>query len=116
MKNWIIAMLSFSLLLSGCARIKKWNLNSPVEKSATSVPVVERAEEMQPESLPDFVSMTFVEKNSLYMQLLNENLDAGIDTLAAENAYQRSLEASLSGDSGKADQALEEAILILLDQ
>ena len=116
MKNWTIAMLSLSILLSGCALRKKQNANSPEAQSPASAPVVESVEEMHSEPLPDFASMSFVEKNSLYMQLLTEIINAGLDTSAAENAYQRSLEASLSGDSGKADQALEEAILILLNQ
>ena len=117
MKNWIIAMLSLSLLLSGCARVNKRNENPPAEQSAISVPVAESVEEIQPEpAAPDFASMSFVEKNSLYMQLLNENMDAGLDTFAAEDAYQRSLEASLSSDNEKADRAVEEAILILMNQ
>lgn len=113
MKNWIFIMLSLSLLFSGCARFNKQNSNLPTAQSPISTPVVERTEDSFPDPAPDFASMTFVEKNNLYIQLLHEKLDASLDTSAAENAYQKSLEASLTGDNKTADQALEEAILIL---
>ena len=114
MKNWIIAMLSLSILLSGCARVKKWISNPPAEQNVTPAPVVENAEEsQQTKTLPDFASMSFVEKNNFYMQLLTEKINAGADISVAEDAYQKSLEASLAGNSAVADETLEEAILIL---
>jgi hypothetical protein len=57
--------------------------------------------------------MTFVEKNNLYLQLLGEKQAAGADISDAEEAYTRSLEASLEGNSQQADLYLEQAILLL---
>ena len=62
---------------------------------------------------PDFSSMSFLEKNNLYLQLLEQKQNAGDDTRKAEETYQNFLEESLAGASGKADQYLQEAILLL---
>jgi len=117
MKKWIVILLGLSLLLSGCARAKKQNTNQPAEEIPAAAPVEEHIEEVAEEAhadpAPDLTAMSFVEKNTLYMQLFDEKLAAGADTALAESAYQKSIEASLSGDSAQADQALEEAILYL---
>ena len=117
MKKSIIILLGLSLLFSSCARVKKRVANPPAEQVPTAVPVEEPAEEIAEEApadpAPDFTTMNFVEKNKLYLQLFDEKSSAGADTTQAETAYQKSIEASLNGDSTTADRALEEAILIL---
>ncbi len=62
---------------------------------------------------PDFSSMSFLEKNNLYLQLLEEKQNAGVDTGKAEETYQNFLEESLAGASGMADQYLQESINLL---
>ena len=114
MKKWIVLLLGFTLLLSSCARFRKQNTTPILEPLAPATVEESTAEETQVEH-PDFASMSFVEKNNLYMQLLNEKISAGADTSLAESEYQKSIEASLAGDSAEADRALEEAILFLLN-
>lgn len=124
MKRWIVSLLGLSLLVSGCARLKGLGTDSPpaapTPASASTEPVPAPADEAQsepaPKSTPDLASMTFVEKNDLYIRLLTEKQAAGIDTSQAEEAYMNSLEASLNGESGQADQYLQEAITLLLNQ
>jgi len=62
---------------------------------------------------PDLASMTFVEKNDLFLRLLTDRQAEGADTTAAEEAYVRSLEATLAGNTLLADQYLSQAILLL---
>jgi len=62
---------------------------------------------------PDFSSMLFLEKNNLYLQLLDQKQNAGVDTRKAEETYQNFLEETLDGTSEKADQYLQKAILLL---
>lgn len=118
MRKWIVILLGFTLLLSGCVRFGKaknslqpTSIPAPVSVEEASEEAVEEIAEEVP--IPDFASMSFVEKNTLYMQLLEEKTAAGADTKLAEAAYQKSIEASLMGDSAKADNALEEAITYL---
>ncbi|NOY98872.1 MAG: hypothetical protein GXP40_06685 [Chloroflexi bacterium] len=123
MKRWIVILLGLSVLASGCARFKKGGANPPpAAPTVAPAPTVEQAPVASPTQAPvepelapapDLASMTFVEKNNLYMQLLTEKQAAGVDTNAAEEAYLRSVEASFSGDSAQADQYLQDAILLL---
>jgi len=62
---------------------------------------------------PDLASMTFVERNDLFLQLLAARQAEGADTTAAEEAYARSLEAALEGNTALADQYLSQAIFLL---
>ena len=121
MKNQILILLGASLLLSGCARFRKTKISPPATEIPVAAPVEEDTEEISEEiaeevpanPLPDLASMSFVEKNTLYMQLLEEKSVAGADVSSAEALYQKSIEASLSGDSAGADNTLEEAIIYL---
>ena len=110
MKKWMIVLLTLSLLLSSCALSKKGDLPSPAEEIPSFEPT-EAVEEVH--ALPDLMTMSFVEKNGLYLQLLAEKQAEGADTTLAESSYQKSVEASLSGNSQKADQALNDAIQYL---
>ena len=110
MKKGILVLLGLTFFLSSCARVETQSIPPPV----TEVPSVEPADTDTPTvPAPDFTTMNFVEKNKLYLQLLDKKSSAGADTTQAEAAYQKSIEASLNGDSETADKALEEAILNL---
>ncbi len=123
MKRWIVVLLGLSALASGCVRFKNQSADSPpaVETALVSATPAQQAPaeataDVQSDPLPDFTSMTFVEKNNLYMQLLTERQSAGMDTSLAEETYLYSMEASFAGESAQADKALEEAILLLWNQ
>ncbi|MFQ5400664.1 MAG: hypothetical protein ACE5E7_13845 [Anaerolineae bacterium] len=120
MKRWTLIFLGMVVILTGCARFQGRKAAPPAqpgEPSVTPAPATQAAPTMTPEpgeEAPDLTAMSFVEKNNLYIQLLNEGQTAGADTQTAEEAYAHSLEASLSGDAQAADRYLEQAIFILL--
>ncbi|RME89940.1 MAG: hypothetical protein D6770_03445 [Anaerolineae bacterium] len=124
----LIPTLFLLLTLTACARLKRRasppapTVPSPqaaAERTPTPAIVASTETPSQPPAstapvpTPDFASMTFAEKNELFLQLLAERQAAGMDTSAAEEAYTRSMEASFSGDASQADRYLEEAILLL---
>ncbi len=97
-------MFAFAVLFAGCVQ--------PPDLPPTAT---ESLNESATEELADLATMSFVEKNGFYLQLLDEKQAKGADTALAESAYQQSVEASLIGDSQKADQALIQAIQYLLN-
>ncbi|MEW6093784.1 MAG: hypothetical protein AB1531_07455 [Chloroflexota bacterium] len=119
MNRWIVVLFSLSLLFSGCARFSGQGAGTPPTQTGTaSIPTMTAASTQMPSAptlspTPDFSSMTFVEKNELFLQLLAERQAAGLDTSEAEEVYLLSVEASFDGDSIQADQYLEQAILLL---
>lgn len=132
----LIILLSLALALTACARLKRV-VNPPpaapatvaeatvspptapgaVSSATVPTPTASSATEAPPAAsarpTPDFAAMTFVEKNNLYLELLAARQAEGVDTTAAEEAYARSLDATLEGDGALADQYLIEAILLL---
>lgn len=123
MRRSLLILLSLSLALASCARLKRTLIEPPTAPTAansatasvpaalTEAPVP--APTASPQPTPDFASMTFAEKNALYLELLAARQAEGMDTTAAEDAYTLSLEATLEGNSTLADQYLVEAILLL---
>jgi hypothetical protein len=104
MKKYLITV--FILIMASCSL---QTIPSAISKPARSD---QPTTEILPPT-PDFPSMSFLEKNNLYLQLLEQKQNAGVDTSKAEETYQNFLEDSLAGTSGKADQYLQEAILLL---
>jgi hypothetical protein len=119
MNRLVVALISLSLLFSGCARFSSRGADTPQAQTATaSIPTMTAVSTqiLSTPTLaptPDFSSMTFVEKNELFLQLLAEEQAAGLDTGEAEEVYLLSVEASFDGNSIQADQYLEQAILLL---
>ncbi len=118
MNRWIVVLFSLSLLFSGCARFSGRGADTPQAQATTFVPTMTAASTQIPPTptlapTPDFASLTFVEKNELFLQVLAERQAAGLDTSAAEEVYLLSVEASFDGNSIQADQYLEQAILLL---
>ena len=122
MKRWLVISLAVFLLVTGCARFRGGQPEPPVVSTVVPVPATaETALEppLQPSAAPtiaptpDFASMNFVEENNLYLKFLAERQAEGADTSAAEEAYARSLDATLEGNSAQADQYLQQAILLL---
>ncbi len=121
----LIVVLVLALTLTSCARLKRRARTPPpaasppaaASQTPTQAVVAPTEAPSQPPAAvaptPDFATMSFAEKNALFLQLLSERQAAGVDTSAAEEAYTRSVEASLSGESARADRYLEEAILLL---
>src|SRR3972149_6704557 len=120
-KRWVAILLAVALLTTGCTRFAGDRPEPSVIPTVGFAPT-STAIPLQPAAAPtiaptpDFSLMTFVEKNNLYLQLLGEKQTAGANTSDAEEAYTRSLEASLEGNSVQADEYLEQAILILWNQ
>ena len=85
LKRSIILLLSIALLATACARFKKVS-----EPTAAPAPIESATQSPAANSSPDFSTMTFVEKNNLYLQLLSDQQAEGMDTTAAEEAYARS--------------------------
>jgi len=129
----LIILLAVSLAITGCAPLRRV-LKGPqaptpalsVAEGPTPVSAVPPQTEVPaaaptlpptvaPTSVPtpDFAAMTFAEKNDLFLELLAARQAEGADTSAAEDAYVRSLEATLEGNTTLADQYLIEAILLL---
>lgn len=102
MKRWIVILPAVFLLVTGCARFRG---NRPEPSVISIVPTSASA--------PDFASMTFVEENNLYLELLAERQTESADTSAAEEAYALFLDATLEGNSAQTDQYLQQAILLL---
>ena len=125
MKRWIILCFCLFLTVSGCGRIMRDvpNQGQPLPATGSAAAIDEGptissdlpSVESTPLPLPDFDSMSFVEKNNLYLQLINEEQQAGLDTSHADEVYFRSLEASLAGNAAADDEYLHEAILLLWD-
>jgi hypothetical protein len=119
MNRLVVALISLSLLFSGCARFSSRGADTPQAQTATaSIPTMTAVSTqiLSTPTLaptPDFSSMTLVEKNELFLQLLAEEQAAGLDTGEAEEVYLLSVEASFDGNSIQADQYLEQAILLL---
>lgn len=86
---------------------------TPSQPSAPDLTAAAPTVTPQPNPTPDFSTLSFVEKNNLYLELLAQRQAEGADTSAAEDAYVRSLEATLTGDAALADEHLEQAILLL---
>ncbi len=123
MKRGIILCLCFSLLIAGCVRIERRETNPGPTLPTTGIESTIDDElaisndlavaEYTSAPIPDLSSMNFVEKNNLYLQLLDEKQLTGLDTSSADEAYFRSIKASLVGDDAAADEYLHEAILLL---
>jgi len=137
MRRWLLViLLGISLVTAGCgvghrlrnpARPTPTAVNpSPLPTrvpGGTSVPpgvVPTRTSGVEAPTMsatgaptPDLASMTFVERNDLFLQLLAARQAEGADTTAAEEAYARSLEAALEGNTALADQYLSQAIFLL---
>lgn len=115
MKRTLLTILLASALLTGCVRFRAKKApaqpTSPPTQAAAAAQPVDAATEVR--AAPDFSAMTFVEKNNLYLQLLEEQQAVGADIGPAEEAYLQSMQASLAGNSAEADRYLEEAILLL---
>ena len=118
-KRSIFLLLSVALLSAACARFKRASepTAAPVSihtpTAAAPAPIATPTQPPAANPTPDFSTMTFVEKNNLYLQLLSDRQAEGADTTAAEEAYARSLDATLDGNAGEADQYLQQAILLL---
>ena len=69
-----------------------------------------------PATPPPLDSMTFDEKNQLFLELLSYRQEQGIDTAYVEELYIQSLEAAFTGDAAAADDYLDQAILALIGQ
>lgn len=116
LKRWIVILIALGLLVSASACSKGQRVapisatptvaESPVETPSQVSPMP------TPAPTPDFASMTFVEKNNLYLELLAERQAAGMDTTQAEEVYAQSLDAMFEGDTAQADQYLQQAILL----
>lgn len=123
MKRVIILCLSLFLLITGCVRINREDANPGPTLSTTGFestvyeePAISNdlaAAEYTSAPTPDLSFMNFVEINNLYLKLLDEKQLTGLDTSSADEAYFRSLEASLAGNDVAADEYLHEAILLL---
>jgi len=112
-KRSIFLLLSVALLSAACARFKKASEPTAAPVSIHTPTAAAPAPIATANPTPDFSTMTFVEKNNLYLQLLSDRQAEGADTTAAEEAYARSLDATLDGNAGEADQYLQQAILLL---
>lgn len=136
-KRSIILLLCLPLLATACAHFKKVSVWPPAVSKVASAPpalmppstaaftstgalpiTAPAPTEVATQSpmaniTPDFSTMTFVEKNNLYLQLLSDRQAKGADTTAAEQVYDQSLDATLEGNPALADQYLEQAILLL---
>ena len=119
LKRSIILLLSIALLATACVRFKKANelTAAPVtintQMTAAPAPIEAATQSPAANPTPDFSTMTFVEKNNLYLQLLSDRQAEGMDTTAADEAYARSLGATMEGNASEADQYLQQAILLL---
>jgi hypothetical protein len=99
----LVVLLAFG---TACSRlIRPQRSPEPTGKQAVTAPA--------PAAMPDLASMTFAERNDLFLQLLAARQAEGADTAAAEDAYTRSVEAALEGNSAESDRYLEQAISIL---
>lgn len=107
--------------LSACTRPKQAQTTVPTRISTQSTSTSDAIDSQQTSpvdnlnSVPDFGSMSFVEQNDLYIQLLQEKQNAGAATNKAENEYINFLEASLRNDTMLADEYLQKAIMLLWD-
>ncbi len=112
MKRWSILLLglTLTLMLVGCASFRKKGETTRTEILAPSARMTQSP---SPSEEPDFSTLSFLEMNNLYLQLLEEKQAAGGDTEKADDIYLKSLEASLAGESALADRYLQEAILLL---
>jgi len=114
----MVISLAVFLLVTGCARFRGSQPAPPVVSTGGPAPVTGETT-LQPSAAPaiaptpDFAAMTFTEKNDLFIELLAARQAEGADTSAAEDAYGRSLEATLEGNTALADRYLIEAILLL---
>ena len=87
---------------------------APPEATATTGADAPAEPEAAP-TLPPLETMTFIERNTLYLEILAEKQADGADTTEAEELYIQSVEATLNGDTTAADTYLNEAILALLE-
>ncbi len=110
MKRSLLLIFSLSLLTTACTR---FNARPAAANPAAQVTQTAPAPAESTPPAPDLAGMSFVEKNNLYLELLNQRLAEGMDTGPAEEAYTRSLEATMRGNSQQADQYLQQAILLL---
>jgi hypothetical protein len=118
-KHSIFLLLSIALLATACARFKKASeptialvsIHTPTTAAAAPIETATQSPAANPP--PDFSTMTFIEKNNLYLQLLSDRQAEGGDTTVAEEAYARSLDAAMEGNASEADQYLQQAILLL---
>ncbi len=115
MKKRVLILLTLSIALIGCGSKKTNAENSPSPTSSFANLAATEETDEETLSRPDLIQMTFLEKNSLYLQLSDEKFAQGFDISAAEAAYQNALETSLEGESQRADQALVQAIEYLLE-
>ncbi len=123
-KLLVIAFLLFTLLVSGCSSA----LGGKSSRSFESTPlegneiffqtdaIDTTAEDQTTDAISlDLSEMSFVERNNLYLDLLNHKIDAGADTTAVDKLYVLSMEAMLKDDVAAADQYLIQAIILLME-
>lgn len=108
----MVGLVLIVLMTTGCGAVVRAVRGTRSDPAAPVQPeATQPAEPAQPEVVLD--TMSFVERNNLYLELLEQWTDAGMDTTQAEELYSKSLEASLNGDSDSADDYLNQAIMIL---
>ncbi len=93
MRRPLLILLGLSLALASCARLKRTLSEPPATPTAVSgttasVPAAASATPAA-QPTPDFASMTFSEKNELFLELLAARQAEGVDTTAAQEAYAR---------------------------
>lgn len=114
----IVSLLPLLLMfwLSACTLPNKAQSNAPAQISTPQISDSAPTDaDPTLNTPPDFGSMQFVEKNDLYIRLLQEKQNAGAATNQAENEYINFLEASLRNDTMLADEYLQKAIMLLWD-
>ncbi len=120
----VIVFLLISLLVSGCSS----TLGGKSSLSLEGTPLEENEIFLQTDAIDttvedqttdaialDLSEMSFVERNNLFLELLNHKIDAGADTIAVDELYVLSMEAMLKDDVAAADQYLIQAIIFLIE-
>jgi hypothetical protein len=120
----VIVFLLISLLVSGCSSAPGGKRG----RSFESTPLKENEIFLQTDEIDttvedqttdaislDLSEMSFVERNNLFLELLNHKIDAGEDTTAVDELYVLSMEAMLKDDVAGADQYLLQAIIFLME-
>ncbi len=112
-KRKMVILITLGLLASTGACSKGQGAGPISATPVVAESPVETPAQYSPIPTPDFTSMTYVEKNNLYLELLAEQQTTGKDVSPAEEIYIQSLEAAFEGDTAQADQYLQQAILLL---
>ncbi len=111
MRSGTILVLGISLIISGCASFR--GAGDTQAPARTILLAGQMSENPAADLGLDLSSLSFLEKNHLYLQLLEDRQADGDDTRKAEEIYLKSLESSLAGSSAEADRYLHEAVLLL---